>query len=187
MTEGARGQRALAELDALDKAVLVAIAETPTPELDRAMGAVTSAADYSRLSIAAAAALAIAGGSGGRRAAWRGLASVGVTAAIVNVAVKPALRRARPVRDREPPPDREVRMPISASFPSGHSAAAFAFAAGAGHGMPAATPPLTVLAAVVAYSRVHTGVHFPTDVIAGSLIGIALAEVTNHLLGRRGA
>jgi undecaprenyl-diphosphatase len=40
-------------------------------------------------------------------------------------------------------------------------------------------------AALVAYSRVHTGVHYPEDVLAGALIGTALAQLTTHALARR--
>ena len=83
------------------------------------------------------------------------------------------------------PADRHVRMPVSTSFPSGHSAAAFAFATGAGHVMPMAAIPLRLLATAVAYSRVHTGVHYPGDVVAGSLIGVSLAQLTNRALERR--
>lgn len=81
--------------------------------------------------------------------------------------------------------ERHVTMPTSSSFPSGHSAAAFAFATGVGHEWPAVGVPLRGLAAVVAYSRVHTGVHYPGDVIAGSLLGGVLGQVTAHTLQRR--
>ena len=73
---------------------------------------------------------------------------------------------------------RQVRMPGSRSFPSGHSASAFAFATGVGRTMPLAAAPLRALAAAVAYSRVHTGVHYPGDVAIGSLLGTVLAEAT---------
>ena len=75
-------------------------------------------------------------------------------------------------------------MPTSSSFPSGHSAAAFAFATGVGHTMPHAAVPLRALAALVAYSRVHTGVHYPSDAIAGTASGVALAPVAVGALGR---
>ena len=73
-------------------------------------------------------------------------------------------------------------MPTSTSFPSGHSAAAFAFATGVGHVLPSAAVPLRALAALVAYSRVHTGVHYPGDVVAGALIGSALAQLATRAL-----
>ena len=170
----------------VDVAVYAAIAATPTPSLDRAMGKLSKAADYSRLSLASAALLALTGGAAGRRAAAMGLASVGVTATTVNVLVKPLGRRRRPDREAsEVPFGRHVPMPVSSSFPSGHSAAAFAFATGVGHTLPQAAVPLRVLAALVAYSRVHTGVHYPGDVVAGSLLGGALAQATTRWLDRR--
>lgn len=170
----------------VDVAVYAAIASTPTPSLDRAMGKLSKAADYSRLSLASAAVLAATGGPVGRRAAAMGLASVGVTATIINVAVKPLGRRGRPDREgAEVPFARHVPMPRSSSFPSGHSAAAFAFATGVGHTLPAAGVPLRALAALVAYSRVHTGVHYPGDVVAGSLLGAASAQITTRWLDGR--
>ena len=75
-------------------------------------------------------------------------------------------------------------MPSSTSFPSGHSATAFAFATGVGHVLAPAAIPLHGLAALIAYSRVHTGVHYPGDVIAGALMGTVLAQLTAHGLSR---
>ena len=45
---------------------------------------------------------------------------------------------------------------------------------------PAAAAPLRALAALVAYSRVHTGVHYPGDVLVGALIGTTLGQLTTH-------
>jgi membrane-associated phospholipid phosphatase len=169
----------------VDAALYAAIAQTPTPALDRAMGRLSEAANYSRLSIASAAVLAVAGGDAGRRAAVGGIASVAVTSAVVNLLLKPLGRRRRPDRAaQEVPFARHVAMPTSSSFPSGHSAAAFAFATGVGRTMPHAAVPLRALAALVAYSRVHTGVHFPGDVTTGSLIGTSLAQATTRGLER---
>lgn len=175
----------LQDVERLDVALYAAIAQTPTPALDHAMAPLSRAADYSRLSLAASAVLAAAGGRSGRRAAAHGLASVGVTAGLVNLVAKPLGRRRRPDRAAERVPGaRHVWMPSSASFPSGHSAAAFAFATGVGHDLPRAAVPLRGLAAVVAYARVHTGVHYPGDVVAGALIGTALAHLTTHAFDR---
>ena len=109
------------------------------------------------------------------------LASLEVTATVVNVAVKPLARRRRPDRlASDVPLARHVRMPSSRSFPSGHAAAAFAFATGIGRVSPAAAVPQHALAALIAYSRVHTGVHYPADALAGALIGTARAQLTTH-------
>jgi membrane-associated phospholipid phosphatase len=182
---GRQWRRWLDEAERVDAAVYGAILATSTPSLDRAMSRLSRAADYSRLSLAAAAVLAIAGGPRGRRAAVDGLASLAVTATIVNLAIKPLGGRRRPDRGSETPHARPVRMPISSSFPSGHSAAAFAFAAGIANTQPQVALPLRALAALVAYSRVHTGVHYPGDVVAGSLIGVSLARLTTWARERR--
>ena len=173
------------DVERLDLAIYAAIARSPTPALDVAMSRLSLAADYSRLSLTSAGLLVVTGGRTGRRAAAQGLASLAVTATVVNLAVKPLARRRRPDRlAGDVPLARHVRMPSSRSFPSGHSAAAFAFATGVGQVSPTAAVPLRALAALVAYSRVHTGVHYPADVLAGALIGTALAQLTTGTLGR---
>jgi len=173
----------LADARHVDDAVYASIARTPTPTLDRAMSALSHAANYSRLWIASAAALALLGGRPGRRAAGQGLVSVATTSALVNLAVKRVGRRQRPDRAGvEVPTARHVRMPTSLSFPSGHSAVAFAFATGVGNRLPVVAVPLHAVAGVVAYSRVHTGVHHPSDVVVGSVLGTVLAQLTTRAL-----
>ena len=175
----------MTEAGRLDLALYRAVARTRTPALDAVLVRLSRAADYSGISIGVATVLAVAGGSRGRRAAVRGMVSVGVTAAIVNIAFKPLARRRRPERGRPiVAARRRVAMPISRSFPSGHTAAAFAFAAGAGRELPLIAPPLYALAALVGYSRVHTGVHYPLDVIVGALCGIGFAELTGVYIDR---
>ena len=176
----------LNEAERIDTAIYSAVASTRTPRLDGAMRRLSTAANYSRLSIASSAVMALTGGARGRRAAVFGLASVAATSATVNVVVKPFGRRHRPDREgEEVPVARHVPMPVSRSFPSGHTAAAVAFASGAGHVLPLASVPLHALAALVAYSRVHTGVHYPGDVLAGAVIGSVVADVTVGMLDQR--
>jgi membrane-associated phospholipid phosphatase len=166
------------ETDRLDVAAYAAIAATPTPAMDAGMRQLSRAADHSRLWIGCAALLAVAGGERGRAAAVNGLASIGLASAVVNLVLKPLGDRRRPDRPTYAVPlARQVTMPRSTSWPSGHSASAFAFATGVGAVWPGAGVPLSVVASLVAYSRVHTGVHYPSDVIAGTASGVALAPV----------
>lgn len=172
------GESWRSELSALDRALYAAVAGTPTPRLDAALRPLTSAADYSRLWLGTAAALALVGGAKGRRSALHGLAAIGLASLAVNQGFKRASRRRRPDRDGvEVPHARRVPMPGSTSFPSGHSASAFAFAGGVGHTLPWVAGPVRLAALIVAYTRVHSGVHYPGDVIAGTLIGIACGEL----------
>jgi undecaprenyl-diphosphatase len=77
-------------------------------------------------------------------------------------------------------------MPESTSWPSGHSASAFAFASGVGAAWWQVGIPLSFLASLVAYSRVHTGVHYPSDTIAGTTCGVALAPIAVAAVDRCG-
>ena len=74
-----------------------------------------------------------------------------------------------------------VPMPESHSYPSGHAASAFAFSTAVGATVPQLDTVLRLLATTVAYSRVHTGVHYPGDVIAGAAIGAGVGTVVRHL------
>jgi membrane-associated phospholipid phosphatase len=173
------------DADRLDVAVYAAIAATPTPAMDVLLRRLSRAADRSGLWLGCAAVLGAFGGSRGRAAAANGLASIALTSPVVNLVLKPIGDRRRPDRHTVAVPvARQVAMPRSSSWPSGHSASAFAFATGVGAAWPAAGVPLSALASLVAYSRVHTGVHYPSDTIAGTVSGVALAPVAVAALRR---
>lgn len=165
----------------LDVALYRTIALSRSPErVDRAWAHVTHAADHSKLWLATAAVLATRGRPG-RRAALRGVLSVGATSAIANQVGKRLLYRKRPdyltlVEVARLP----HRHPVSGSFPSGHSASAAAFAVGVASELPGLAVPLGVAAAAVGYSRVHTGVHYPGDVLAGWALGAGLGYATRR-------
>jgi undecaprenyl-diphosphatase len=173
----------LRELGTVDRAVYEAVAHVPTPSLDRVLARLSDLANHSKLWLATAAVLTLAGGKTGRRAALVGVASVGASSAVVNIVAKRVLPRRRPDRSAATvPADRWVRMPTSLSFPSGHTASAFAFATAVGSTIPALSLPLHAAAVAVAYSRVHSGVHYPGDTIAGAVIGTATAMIVRHAL-----
>lgn len=136
--------------------------------LDDSLVQITRAASYSRLWISIAAALFVFGDRQERTAAKRGLIAIAIAAAFANGPAKLLARRRRPSSSTAP----LIRIPRSTSFPSGHSAAAFAFATGACTECPKLGAVLVPLAGAVAYSRVHTGVHYPSDVGAGIAIGV---------------
>ncbi len=121
-----------------------------------------------------------------RMAAVRGTVAIGVTSPLVNLLAKSAWARQRPDRaGAGGPVGRNVRMPASASFPSGHAASGFAFAAAVGRDEPWLGSALRLLAVAVAYSRVHTGVHYPGDAVAGALIGASAGQAVTDLIDRR--
>jgi undecaprenyl-diphosphatase len=183
---GYRTETVVSEFGNLDRNIYRAVAATPTPTLDEAFRKVSMVADHSRLWLGIAGATALFGGRRGRRAAFDGAVSILITSAVVNAGLKPVLPRERPDRElHQVIVARHVPLPASTSFPSGHSASAFAFANGVSGEMPELAVPLRLAAAAVAWSRVHTGVHYPGDVITGSLIGGAVGETVGWLRRRR--
>jgi membrane-associated phospholipid phosphatase len=176
---------AMHELGALDRAAYEAVARTPTPALDLPVRRLSHAANGSRLWLAIAAAMAIFGGKRGRRAALEGVVAIGITSASVNLLAKSVATRPRP--DRTDPGrfvTREIEMPASSSFPSGHAASAFAFSYAVGRHLPNLAIPIRVLAGAVAYSRVHLGVHYPADVAVGSIVGSGVAAMVASAIDR---
>ncbi len=143
--------------------------------LDATLPLLGRAADHSKLWVGIALAAAAGGGRFGRRGALRGLLAVVWTSSLVNGVLKRMIRRVRP----EPAAVRLLaRIPTSTSFPSGHAASAFAFATGMSLEKPTIGLPLYGLAGAVAYSRVHTGVHYPGDVVVGAALGSGFALAT---------
>jgi undecaprenyl-diphosphatase len=95
-------------------------------------------------------------------------------AEMVSALLKPWIDRDRPPL-ADPDPDPLVSLPPTGSFPSGHATVAFACATALALAVPRLALPLFALAALVAWSRVYVGVHYPLDVLAGAVLGVVLA------------
>jgi len=84
-----------------------------------------------------------------------------------------------------PDPRPLVATPHTGAFPSGHSASAFACATVIAWASPRLAVPAFVLAALVAWSRVYVGVHWPLDVLGGAALGVLVATALLKLVGDR--
>ena len=138
-------------------------------------------ADNGRLWMGVAAALAVSGGRFRRRAALRGLFALALASATANGPAKLVFRRRRPAAGRVVSRLPGFPRPETSSFPSGHAASGFAFAVGAGQEAPVLAGPLLALAALVGYTRVHSGAHYPSDAAVGAALGVGAAMLTRRL------
>jgi membrane-associated phospholipid phosphatase len=159
----------------LDLQILRFLNQPGSPALDHAMAAASNRGLL--LVIAAIIAVYLAVRSPHR---WVAsvllLLSIGAADLVAVRAVKPAVERVRPCHSLA-----SVRAPIGCgsgkSFPSAHAADTGAAAAIVAWGAPALTPLALIIAVVVGISRVYLGVHYPSDVVAGWIIGAAVAAV----------
>lgn len=103
---------------------------------------------------------------------------------LLSYALRYAIGRERPPL-RFPDPVPLVRLPGTPSFPSGHAATAFACATLLAWLTPLPKVPLFVLAALIAFSRVYVGVHYPLDAIGGAVLGVATATALRRLVEAR--
>ncbi|MGE5335949.1 MAG: phosphatase PAP2 family protein [Nitrososphaerota archaeon] len=109
----------------------------------------------------------------GRWEAWLICALLGPAAIALNYLVKLAVRRRRPDIEGLPPLG---GAPSSLSFPSAHATASFAVAT-AMYRVDPATSAAFLVAIALALGRPYLGMHYPSDVLAGALLGIALGLI----------
>jgi undecaprenyl-diphosphatase len=156
----------------VDDAVARAASSTRGRGLDRGIYALSQAANHSMLWHAINAVDALSGDSLRRRRAFRRSAIIAAEQALVNGPIKLLVSRDRPVLDADHP--HTLRAPRTSSFPSGHASAAACAATLLSRDLGGA-PLWWGLGAVVAWSRIHVGVHHASDVAAGLVLGRTLA------------
>lgn len=151
------------------------------PAVDRGLVALSHAADRGALWFSIAAVLVILGR---RRAALRGVLSLTAASILANLVGKQVFGGDRPLLKDVPIGRHLPSQPTSGSFPSGHSASAAAFATGVALESRAGFA-LAPAAIGVAYSRLHTGAHWLSDVVGGIALGMAVAAVGKLLVPAR--
>ena len=154
----------------VDRALLIALrTHGHTPAADRGVAAFSKTGEHAAIWLAL-------GGLGmaadrPRRRAWARAAGLVGAAYLLNTAIKLGLRRPRPVLGDLPP---LIGTPTGLSFPSAHATSSFTAARAYGRLQPAQRPALYGLASALAVSRVYLGVHYPSDVAAGAVLGTIL-------------
>lgn len=108
-----------------------------------------------------------------RREAWLICAALGPIAIGLNYGIKLAVRRPRPVLEGLPP---LAGAPSSLSFPSAHAFSSFAVATAMVRVDPAMAAAFLV-ALALALGRPYLGMHYPSDVLAGAVLGVLLGLI----------
>jgi undecaprenyl-diphosphatase len=134
-----------------------------------AMKGLGMAGEWGAVWIAIAIAAALVDGE--RRGRWLRTTPVAPAAVGLNFLVKVAVRRERPQLRRLPP---LASAPSQLSFPSAHATASLAAATAMGRVSPGARVPLYALAGAICLTRPYLGMHYPSDVLAGAALGIAI-------------
>jgi len=142
-----------------------------TPAVEDAAVALGKAGNNALVWFLLGAALAII--DNGRWESWLICALLGPFAIGLNYAIKLAVKRPRPVLEGLPPLG---GAPSSLSFPSAHATSSFAVATAMVRVDPAMAAAF-VVAFALALGRPYLGMHYPSDVLAGALLGVVLGLI----------
>lgn len=115
-----------------------------------------------------------------RRRRWLAATAVAPAAVVFNYAVKVGVGRERPLIEDHPA---LARAPSKLSFPSAHATSSMAAATALGRVEPRARIPLYALAGGICVCRPYLGMHYPSDVLAGAVLGLALGSVAPGVRG----
>jgi undecaprenyl-diphosphatase len=150
-----------------------------SPEAEAVMKALGAAGEWGAVWVAIG--LVAAAVDAERRRRWLRASAVAPAAVGVNFLVKAAVRRRRPRLRRLPPLS---GAPSELSFPSAHATSSLAGATAMGRVSPEARLPLYLLAGAICLTRPYLGMHYPSDVLAGAALGLALGGAWRGVGGK---
>jgi undecaprenyl-diphosphatase len=170
-------------LDRLDRAAFFVLnGKLTSPAMDAVMPFLTKQEHWYPVLIGLWVAMLIWGGRRGRIAAALLVVAVAASDQISCAVLKPLVGRLRPCAAL---PASEVRLLVGASkafsFPSAHAANSFAMASVVSWGVPRASVFAFAAAAIVAYSRVYVGLHYPLDVVGGAVLGLLIGWILTSI------
>jgi membrane-associated phospholipid phosphatase len=151
-------------------ALLLARTRWHAPGAERAISLFSRTGEHAACWLVLGAVGAVTAPDAARRRSWLRGALIVASAYVANFGVKVAVRRTRPQL-----PGLEPLTPVVSrlSFPSAHATTSFA----AAHAFSDVAPTALLYGAAVAFalSRPYLGVHYPSDVVAGAVLGTAIA------------
>jgi undecaprenyl-diphosphatase len=170
----------LARLQALDRRLLRTMrTRCHGPQIEAAGKALGTAGEWGAVWVAIGVAAAAVDAT--RRGRWLRAAAVAPAAVGANYLVKLAVGRRRPRLRRLPP---LASAPSELSFPSAHATSSLAAATAMGRVAPASRLPLYGLAGAICLTRPYLGMHYPSDVLGGAALGVAIGRLWPGLRGK---
>ena len=153
----------------MEKAILDFFQAVRQPSLDIGLSIFTRLGNLGEIWIFLALLICLNRDKRMKRIGYTALVAIGIQAILVNLVMKPLIMRVRPYELYQVA--LYIKPPHGTSFPSGHTATAFAFAAVLFHTKYRTWKEVMVLAIMMGITRLYFYVHFPTDVLAGAIIG----------------
>ena len=166
----------------MDVAILNYIAEhLRTPLLDQVFSAITALNDYGLIWIGFAIVMLCT-----KRYRRGGIAitiALALSFLIGNLLLKHLIDRVRPFVTY--PMTLLIAVPAGSSFPSAHTLSSFAAAMAIWRTERRLGIPAMILAALIAFSRLYLYVHYPSDVLAGAILGLWIGWLAVWLVNRK--
>ena len=159
----------LDRIKAWDNRILTILSQKHPPVLNKIMVIITTTGNYGYVWFALSIPLLIINRS--RLTGLTMILAMLITGLTGEITIKHVVARVRPC-NREFGKDLLIKHPAHYSFPSGHTASSFAVSMVMFFMLPALFVPVVIYAVLMAFSRMYLLVHYPTDVIAGAILGV---------------